>query len=154
MKQTRITGGFSETEKTAFRAFTQRLQGSWTEDDLAYARAANEMRSEWMRRFRELGGVLLAGTDMQFGGIMLHRELRNLEALGLSRLDVITAATGGCARALRLDSRLGILRHGLAADLVVLDSDPLKELAALRDIAFVVKDGAVMWSKPDAADRP
>ncbi len=147
-------GLFSETEKTAFRAFTQRLQGSWTEDDLAYARAANEMRSEWMRRFRELGGVLLAGTDMQFGGIMLHRELRNLEALGLSRLDVITAATGGCARALRLDSRLGILRHGLAADLVVLDSDPLKDLAALRDIAFVVKDGAVMWSKPDAADRP
>ena len=75
-------------------------------------RAANEQRMEWMRRFRELGGVLLAGTDMQFGGIMLHRELRNLEALGMSRLEVIAAATGGCARALRMETKLGMVRDG------------------------------------------
>ena len=59
-----------------------------------------------MQRFRDLGGGLLAGTDMQFGGIMLHRELRNLETLGMSPLEVIAAATGGCAKAFGLDDEL------------------------------------------------
>jgi imidazolonepropionase-like amidohydrolase len=137
---------FGEAERCAFLDFTQRLQGSWTQEDLDYGRLANDQRMEWMRRFRALGGVLLAGTDMQFGGIMLHRELRNLEALGMSRLDVIAAATGGCARALRMETKLGTVREGLRADLVVLRSDPLRDLGALRDIACVFKDGAVVWT--------
>ncbi|NJM92526.1 MAG: amidohydrolase family protein [Rhodospirillaceae bacterium] len=83
---------------------------------------------------------------MQFGGIMLHRELRNLETLGMSRLEIIAAATGGCARALRLETKLGTVREGLWADLVVLRSDPLRDLGALRDIACVFKDGAVVWT--------
>jgi imidazolonepropionase-like amidohydrolase len=137
---------FRDEERRAFLDFTQRLQGSWTQEDLDYARAANEQRLEWMRRFRELGGVLIAGTDMQFGGIMLHRELRNLEALGMSRLEVITAATGGCARALHMGTKVGTVREGLQADLVVLRSDPISDLGALRDIACVFKDGAIVWT--------
>ena len=145
-------GMFGDVEKNAFHAFSQRLQGSWTQDDIEYGRVANQKRIEWMQRFRELGGVLLAGTDMQFGGIMFHRELRNLEAIGMSRLEVITAATGDCARALHLDNKLGMVRDRLQADLVVLNSDPLKNLAALRDIARVFKEGEVVWAG-DGFDR-
>jgi cytosine/adenosine deaminase-related metal-dependent hydrolase len=139
-------GIFGEDERCAFREFTQRLQGGWSAEDMDYARSANAKRMEWMRRYRALGGTLLAGTDMQFGGIMLHRELRNLEAVGMSRLEVITAATGGCARALRVDSKLGLVREGLQADLVILHEDPLADLCNLRKIACVLKDGAVMWT--------
>jgi enamidase len=137
---------FGDGERQAFHDFTRRLQGGWTQEDLDYGRAANEQRMEWMRRFRELGGVLIAGTDMQFGGIMLHRELRNLEALGMSRLEVIAAATGGCARALRLEKELGMVRDGLRADLVVLRRDPIGDLGALRDIECVFKDGKAVWA--------
>jgi imidazolonepropionase-like amidohydrolase len=136
---------FGDGERLAFKDFTKRLQGSWTGEDLEYARRANEQRMEWMRRYRDLGGVLLAGTDMQFGGIMLHRELQNLEALGMSRLEVISAATGGCAKALRLDAEFGMVREGLRADIVILNRDPTKDLSALRDIACVIKDGAIEW---------
>ena len=138
-------GLFGDAEKSTFQAFSQRLQGSWSQDDVEYGRSANQKRMEWMQRFRELGGVLLAGTDMQFGGIMIHRELRNLEAIGMSRLEVITAATGDCARALHLDTKLGMVRKSLQADLVVLKSDPLRDLAALRDISCVIKNGKVVW---------
>lgn len=138
---------FGTVEKTAFRDFSQRLQGGWTKEDLAFARAANEKRAEWMQRFRALGGRLIAGTDMQFGGIMLHRELRNLEALGMTRLEAIAAATGECARALHLDDRLGLIRDGRLADLVVLNRDPLKDLGALRDVVCVIKDGKVIWGE-------
>ena len=55
----------------------------------------------------ELGGQLLAGTDMQFGGIMLHRELADLQALGCRLSEVITTATGVCAKAFGLDHSIG-----------------------------------------------
>lgn len=143
---------FGETERQSFFNFTKRLQGSWTEEDLAYGRLANERRLEWMRRFRAMGGVLLAGTDMQFGGIMLHRELRNFEALGFSPREVIAAATGVCARALNVSARVGTIREGLLADLIVLHRDPLKDVGALRDIACVLKDGRVVWAEKGMAD--
>jgi imidazolonepropionase-like amidohydrolase len=132
---------FDAGDRRAFRAFTQKLQGGWTMEDLDYARRGNDSRFAWMARYRAMGGTLIAGTDMYFGGIMLHRELRNLEALGLSRLEVITAATGKCAKALGLDHIFGLIRPHHRADLVILNSNPLDNLAALRDIALVIKGG-------------
>lgn len=146
-----FTAQFGESERRAFIDFSRRLTGSWSRDDLECAKAANEMRMEWMQRYRTLGGTLLAGTDMQFGGIMLHRELRNLEAIGMSANEVIAAATSGNARALGVGARLGALREGLLADFVVLDSDPRQDLRSLRDIDRVLKDGRVVWSREDGA---
>jgi hypothetical protein len=140
---------FGQSERHAFREFNRRLQGSWNNEDLYYARVANDMRLEWLRCFREMGGVLLAGTDMQFGGIMLHHELRNLESIGMSRLEVITSATGGCAKALHVEKNFGKLHNGQSADLVVLNSDPLLDLTALRDINCVYRSGKVMWKVGD-----
>jgi hypothetical protein len=135
---------FSEGERQAFRDFLWRLQGSWTAEDLDWGRRANDMRMKWMQRFRSLGGQLLAGTDMHFGGIMLHRELANLKALGMSPLQVIAAATGACAKAWRLDHEIGLVKRGLKADLVVLQSSPIENLGALRAIDRVLKNGAII----------
>ena len=135
---------FGEGERQAFRDFTRRLQGGWSIEDLDYARRANERRMEWMRRYRALGGTLLVGTDMQFGGIMLHRELRNLETLGLSPLEVIATTTSVNAKAIGLENVSGTVRAGLRADLVVLKRDPLTDLSALRDIDTVVKAGEIV----------
>jgi hypothetical protein len=132
---------FGAHDQQTFKAFTQRLQGTWTREDFDYARRGNDNRVAWMQRYREMGGVLIAGTDIYFGGILYHRELHNLEGLGLSRLEVITTATGGCAKAFGLDHSFGFIRQGRRADLLILNSDPLKDLAALRDIAIVVKGG-------------
>jgi hypothetical protein len=135
---------FSERERQAFKDFTRLLQGSWTDEDLDWGRRANDMRMEWMQRFQRLGGQLLAGTDMQFSGIMFHRELANLEALGMSPLQVITAATGASAKALRLDHQIGLVKDGSKADLVVLSRSPLQDLGALRAIERVIKNGAIV----------
>lgn len=135
---------YGEGEKQAFREFTRRLQGGWTPEDLDFARRANDRRLEWMQRFRSLGGTILAGTDMQFGGIMLHRELHNLESVGLSRLEVIAAATSKNAGALGLGGICGMLREGLRADLLILNGDPLTDLSALRDIDTVIKAGEIV----------
>ena len=138
---------FGEAERTAFRDFVERLSGMWTAEDADWWRRGNDRRMEWMRRFRAMGGDLLVGTDTQFSGIMLHRELANIAALGATPLEVIAMASGGNARAMRLKD-LGTIGAGKRADIVVLGRDPLADLGALRDIDTVFRDGAVLWERP------
>lgn len=137
---------FGEIERSNFLTFLRKLQGTWSPEDFAYWRIANENRMEWMRRFRSGGGVLIFGTDMQFGGIMLHRELRNALGLGMTPLEVIAAATGGASRAMHLDEELGTITAGKRADFVVLNRNPANDLSALRDIDSVFRDGRLVWS--------
>ena len=139
---------FGTVERQSFRDFAHRLHGTWTDKDREFARRANDTRREWMRRFRALGGMLLAGTDMQFGGIMLHRELSNLRDLGMAPLEVIATATGACGRLLGLPQ--GLVRDGCPADLVILNRSPVDDLSALRDIACVLKNGTIVWGNIEA----
>jgi hypothetical protein len=134
---------FGETERRSFLALMGRLQEGWTAEDLDQWKVANRNRLEWMQRYRDMGGILLPGTDMQFGGIMYHQELSNLARIGLSFMDILVAATGQCARALGLGERLGTIETGQLADIVVLNRDPLGDLGALRDISCVIKDGII-----------
>jgi imidazolonepropionase-like amidohydrolase len=135
---------FGEAERAEWAAFLKYIQGNWAEPDRRDMAAAYDVRVEWIHRFHALGGTVVAGTDMQFGGIVLHRELRNLEAAGLSRMDVIAAATGLAAQELGKAESLGTLQPGKLADLVVLNRDPLRDLNALRDIAHVLKNGEIV----------
>lgn len=144
---------FGETERSNFVAFIRKLQGSWSAEDFAHWRVANENRLEWMRRFRAAGGVLVFGTDMQFGGIMMHREFQNALRLGMTPLEVIAAATGGTARALGLDGEFGTITAGNKADLIVLNRSPATDLFALRDIHSVMREGQVLWSAGIPAHR-
>ena len=62
----------------------------------------------------------------------------------MSPLQVITAATGDCAKALRLDDEIGFVKKGLKADLVVLERSPLQDLGGLRAIHRVLKNGVIV----------
>jgi len=73
-----------------------------------------------------------------------------LVAAGLTPLEAITAATRKGAQLLRADS-LGLLAPGKVADLVVLDGDPIKGIAATRRIASVMVRGRLI--QPDSLRR-
>jgi imidazolonepropionase-like amidohydrolase len=66
---------------------------------------------------------------------------------GLTPLDAITAATRHGAQLLRADS-LGLIAPGRVADLVVLNSNPLRQIRATRDIHWVMLRGRVL--RPDS----
>ncbi|MGH6953501.1 MAG: amidohydrolase family protein [Alphaproteobacteria bacterium] len=135
---------YGETELKEWADFVHYMQGNSSAEDLSHMARAIEVRFEWMRRFRAMGGALVVGTDMQFGGILIHRELMNLQEVGMSPLEVIAAATGGSAREMHMADSLGTVRAGMLADLVVLRRDPLRDLGAARDIAHVIKGGEVV----------
>jgi imidazolonepropionase-like amidohydrolase len=61
----------------------------------------------------------------------------------MSAIDALRAATSGNAAFLRLDTRVGSIGRGLAADLVAVEGDPTQSITALRRVRFVMKDGKV-----------
>ena len=70
---------------------------------------------------------------------------------GLSALKILQSATVNAARMLRQEDRLGRLKEGFAADLIVLNANPLDDIEVLnrpeRHLMAVVKDGRVLESK-------
>ncbi len=109
-------------------------------------RAAHGPHRTAVARARQLGITIATGTDgMPRPGALVH-ELCELVECGLTPHEAIVAATRNAAEALGIGDRLGTLEVGKVADCVVVDGDPLANIAILTDkaaIAFVVKDGLV-----------
>lgn len=94
---------------------------------------------------RKAGVPILAGTDAgnagtQYG-ISLHHEMAALVAAGLTPRDALVAATSAPVAAFHLGRR-GRIMKGYKADLVLVEGNPLQDIAATRRIVDVWKDGA------------
>jgi hypothetical protein len=91
------------------------------------------------------GVGLLAGTDTPglaaVPGRALHEELGLLVAAGLTPRDALRAATTGPATFLDASDSLGTIRAGAVADLVLLDADPLADIANTQRIHAVFSRG-------------
>lgn len=105
----------------------------------------------FVREFRRAGGVVAAGSDAVnqrlVPGAALHEEMAQLVAAGFSPLEAISAATRRGAQVLNADS-LGMITPGRVADLVVLNRNPVRDIRATRDIAFVMIRGRLL--RPDS----
>lgn len=56
---------------------------------------------------------------------------------GVPARDALTAATGNAAAALRASDRLGLIRPGCEASMLLVDGNPLEEIAATERISAV-----------------
>jgi imidazolonepropionase-like amidohydrolase len=63
----------------------------------------------------------------------------------------LESATSTAARVLHMENQIGAVKQGLFADLAAYDGDPTKEIAALRRVTFVMKNGTV-YRQPSAHD--
>ena len=108
-------------------------------------KALNYFSFDRTRELKELGVKLLAGTDMPqpfvYPGFSLHDELGLLVRSGLTPLEALQAATINAAQALSMDGSLGTIEEGKVADLVLLDANPLDNIANTRRIAAVIANG-------------
>jgi imidazolonepropionase-like amidohydrolase len=98
---------------------------------------------------------LIASTDAGIPGVEHHGLPKALPVFaryaGLTPGDALRAATSESARALGLERETGALHSGLAADIVVVDGDPLRDLAALARPLLVVARGAILEREELAA---
>jgi imidazolonepropionase-like amidohydrolase len=102
-------------------------------------------RRRGVRRFVELGGRVLYGTDLGNQGpppAVDVEELRLLVAAGLTPAAALVAATSAAAAHLGLTDT-GRVAAGATADLLLVDGDPLADLAALSRVRLVTRDGRI-----------
>ena len=95
---------------------------------------------------RRAGVLDSAGTDSAAPWNQPYPSLFNeIELLvsraGFTPLEAIRAATQVGAMALGQGDRLGVIAPGRVADLVVVERDPVADIANLRSVLFTVKKG-------------
>lgn len=102
----------------------------------------------------DAGVGVVAGSDGFNGftlpGDSLHRELALLVEAGLSPTDALRSATLETARMLGLVGETGEVAVGRVADLVLVEKNPLQDVARLREIRAVVREGRVVFRAPAA----
>ena len=90
----------------------------------------------------DAGVTILSGSDV---GTFPHgdnaRELEAMVYFGMTPVQALKAATSVAGQVLHME--IGAVKPGLFADLIAVDGDPTKDIAAIRQVKFVMKGGAV-----------
>jgi imidazolonepropionase-like amidohydrolase len=114
-----------------------------------------DFQRELVGALHAAGVPLLVGTDtpnpLLVPGFSIHLELAALVDAGISPIDAIRMATRDAARFAGEEGRWGVVAPGAAANLVLVDANPLDSLAALRAPAGVMVRGT--WLDREALDR-
>ncbi|MBL8237176.1 MAG: amidohydrolase family protein [Bryobacterales bacterium] len=112
---------------------------NWSTTDEAYWK---ENYRIWMRAVREFarrGGIVTTGEDAgyiyQMYGFGLIRNLELHQEAGFHPLQIVEQATLNGARVLGQEKRLGRVRAGWAADLLVVNGNPLEDFKLLYPVA-------------------
>jgi imidazolonepropionase-like amidohydrolase len=101
-------------------------------------------RIDRLRRMREAGVRLVAGTDAGINLVPHGAYAAGLEALaasGMPLLEVIECATSRAAQACGVDHLTGSLTPGLSADLVAVNGDATADISLLRAPGLIVSRG-------------
>lgn len=100
---------------------------------------------ELVRAFAAAGIPIVSGTDSPVPGLVpgfaLHDELEALAAAGLSNRQVLESTTRLACQWLGVADDRGTVEVGKRADLLLLDADPLANVANTRKIAALVLGG-------------
>ncbi|MFW6129486.1 MAG: amidohydrolase family protein, partial [Candidatus Aminicenantaceae bacterium] len=103
---------------------------------------------EFLIRFKNKGGKVLAGTDAPYPylipGFSLHRELELLIQSGFTPMEALQTATKYPAEALHQENNLGTIEEGKTANLILLDANPLEDIRNTEKINIVIKEGIII----------
>jgi len=114
---------------------------------IAAATKGYENALRFHRMLVEAGGHVLIGTDggnFSLPGLGVHHEMQVFsEDMKLPAMQIIQAATKWPAETMRVDKEIGSVEVAKLADLLIVDEDPLMNIANLQKIAFVIADGKV-----------
>jgi imidazolonepropionase-like amidohydrolase len=101
-----------------------------------------------LRKVRDAGIPVAMGTDAgnigTLHGPSVFREMELMAQAGLAPLEVLRSATVGGAMAMGMSREIGTIEAGKLADLVILDADPLADIANASRIRLTFKGGRAL----------
>ncbi len=117
----------------------------WKAEDFERARAIWPKVQRLAKRVYTSRACVTIGTDMSnpwiAPGSSMHSEMSLLAEAGISHQIILAAATVNAAKALGAGDRLGRVRPGYEADLIVLKANPLADISNAQAIAAVLLNG-------------
>jgi Amidohydrolase family len=124
----------------------------WTSTDETFWRENYRIWMDALKKFGERGGTVGIGEDAgfiyQLYGYGLIREMELHQEAGFHPIKVVQHATGNNAKILGQETRLGRVRAGFAADLIVVDGNPLENLKVLYPGGTdILRDGRAVRSR-------
>ena len=130
------------------------------ESALRQMRGADEARTEYAQEIDRLRSARRRGVTVAFGtdaitelpamtrGTTAIQWIDSYTAAGFTPAELLASMTTIAARALGIEKERGAIRPQMAADLVATAGNPLDDIAALKRVEFVMKDGRVVKHQP------
>lgn len=121
-----------------------------TEEDKLKRKERYQLIAAQMPHLQKAGVLIIAGSDAAalntfvYPALSLHEELTLFQEAGMTPTEILKTATINGAIFLEKESTLGTINEGKIADLVVLNSNPLEDIAATQDIYAVVQLGKIL----------
>lgn len=147
-----------------YRFYPEKTRAFWLANNKKIlARAASpdrrakyiDLRNRMVKAIYDAGGKILAGSDtpefLLLYGFSLHRELRALRDAGLSNFAALEAATRNAALFFGTEGKTGTVTRGKQADLVLLNANPLEDIANTENRAGVMIKGR--WFTQDEMNK-
>ena len=114
-------------------------------EDIDVMRSGSEVRMDHVARMRDAGVVMVAGSDSAWANYPMGDFQTEIEAhvmAGMSNMEAIVSATRDSAVSCRVDDIVGTLEVGKQADVLVVDGDPTRDIADLRNVHDVFLAGS------------
>ena len=128
-----------------WRTFSGQMADSITYPGDDYAERMESHMQTVTGALRQADAGVLLGTDTDNAyvvpGFSVHEELRYLVGSGLSPYEALRAGTSSAAESLNESGEFGTVEVGKRADLILLDANPLEDVANVRERAGVMVRG-------------
>ncbi|HYW43015.1 MAG TPA: amidohydrolase family protein [Bryobacteraceae bacterium] len=132
----------------------------WTSSDETFWKENYRLWMAALRQFDRMGGLIGMGDDAgfiyQMYGFGLIRGMELHQEAGFHPIKIVQQATGNNAKILGQEERLGRVRAGFLADLIVVNGNPLENLKVLYPTGVdeirngkTVHTGGVEWTIKD-----
>ena len=100
-----------------------------------------------VRRFHDLGGELMFGTDTGYlTDYDVGEEFQQLGKMGLDTVEILRMLTENPARRFGVQAERGRIAPGMIADVTILESDPAVDLTAFSHVRCVIRGAGVIYN--------
>lgn len=103
------------------------------------------IRRELIKKLQDKGHGMLLGSDapqlFNVPGFSIQHEIESMYTAGLSPLEILQSGTINPAIFYGMEGTFGEIKETLDADMVLLDSNPLENIAAFKQISGVMIQG-------------
>ena len=124
--------------------------GNYNDEGFAAMEKAIPLAQEGIRKAVQTPGLkLVFGTDAVAGAHGRNAEelVCRVKNAGQPAMDAIISATSRAAESMRLGQTIGTIAPGYDADIIAVTGDPIRDIDAVRHVAFVMRAG-VVYVKP------